>query len=67
VLELRQGVESASTPPADAATAIVDAICDDDAPLRVGCDAMSVAMLQHWRAVDDESNMAGLLAAFQPD
>ena len=67
VLELRQGVESASTSPADAAVAIVDAICDDDAPLRVGCDAMSVAMLDHWRTVDDESNMAGLLAAFQPD
>ena len=67
VLELRQGVEAASTSPADAAVAIVDAICDDDAPLRIGCDPMSVAMLDHWRTVDDESNMAGLLAAFRPD
>ena len=24
-------------------------------------------MLDHWRTVDDESNMAGLLAAFRPD
>jgi hypothetical protein len=45
----------------DAARAIVDAILDDDAPLRVGCDPMSVGMLDAWRNQSDETLMQAML------
>lgn len=57
----RRSVESAATPAADAAAAIVDAICDDESPLRVGCDPLSVALLEAWRGQDDESWMRSML------
>lgn len=53
-----------ATPVADAACAIVDAIVDDDGPMRYGCDAMGTALLDAWRASTDEENMAGFLEAF---
>ena len=37
------------TPAAEAARRIADAILDDDAPLRDGCDDMSEGMLTAWR------------------
>jgi NAD(P)-dependent dehydrogenase (short-subunit alcohol dehydrogenase family) len=52
------------TPAADAAAAIVDAILDDDAPLRVGCDPLSVGMLQAWRATPDEDLMRSMMAGW---
>ena len=53
--EGRKGkVEGMITPTADAARAIGDAILDDDAPLRVGCDPLSVGMLDAWRNSSDE-------------
>jgi NAD(P)-dependent dehydrogenase (short-subunit alcohol dehydrogenase family) len=64
--ESRQGVRAHHTPARDAARAIADAILDDDAPLRVGCDPMSVAMLGAWRAADDEAWFRSMLAAFVP-
>jgi NAD(P)-dependent dehydrogenase (short-subunit alcohol dehydrogenase family) len=41
--------------PADAATLIVDAILDDDGPMRYGCDPLSVGLLDLWRQSDDET------------
>jgi NAD(P)-dependent dehydrogenase (short-subunit alcohol dehydrogenase family) len=41
--------------PADAAVLIVDAILDDDGPMRYGCDPLSVGLLDLWRQSDDEA------------
>lgn len=49
------------TATADAARAIVDAILDDGAPLRVGCDPLSVGMLDAWRHTPDEDLMRPVL------
>jgi NAD(P)-dependent dehydrogenase (short-subunit alcohol dehydrogenase family) len=54
------------TPPRAAAAAIVDAILDDTAPLRVACDPMGEALLAGWRARDDETWMTPLVKAFDP-
>ena len=54
----------AATSPADAAVAIVDAICDDGGPLRYGCDPLSAGMLDAWRGVDDERWMRAMLKGF---
>lgn len=52
--EGRRSVEGRTTPAADAARAIADAILDDDAPLRVACDPLGAALLAGWRDADDE-------------
>jgi NAD(P)-dependent dehydrogenase (short-subunit alcohol dehydrogenase family) len=52
--ETRQGVRSSYTPAPEAARHIVDAICDDDGPLRYGCDPLSIGMLDAWNAVDNK-------------
>ena len=63
--EGRQGIRAMYTPPAEAARRIADAILDDDAPLRVGCDDLSEGMLTGWRnAESDEAWMRPLLASF---
>ena len=41
--------------PASAAAMIVDAVLDDDGPLRYGCDPLSVGLLDLWRQTDDET------------
>ncbi len=41
--------------PARAATLIVDAIMDDDGPMRYGCDPLSIGLLDLWRQSDDET------------
>ena len=41
--------------PASAAALIVDAILDDDGPMRYGCDPLSIGLLDVWRQSDDES------------
>ena len=51
--ETRQGVRASYTPASEAARRIVDAICDDDGPLRYGCDDMSEGMLSGWNASDN--------------
>lgn len=61
--EQRQSVVPMYTPAADAARAIVDAILDDGAPLRVGCDPLSVGMLEGWRSQPDEQWMQSMLGA----
>jgi NAD(P)-dependent dehydrogenase (short-subunit alcohol dehydrogenase family) len=57
----RQNAEAMVTPVDEAARAIVDAILDDDAPLRVGCDPMAVGMLDAWRQQSDESFQRSML------
>jgi NAD(P)-dependent dehydrogenase (short-subunit alcohol dehydrogenase family) len=61
MLANRQVVRDMTTPPADAARAIADAILDDDGPLRYGCDPMSVGMLEAWRGTSDEQMMRQML------
>jgi NAD(P)-dependent dehydrogenase (short-subunit alcohol dehydrogenase family) len=41
--------------PEDAAVLIVDAILDEDGPMRYGCDPLSVGLLDLWRQSDDEA------------
>lgn len=50
----RQNVKAMYTPAAEAARRIVDAILDDDGPLRYGCDDMSEGMLQGWRSMPSD-------------
>jgi hypothetical protein len=53
------------TPAGEAARRIADAILDDDAPLRAGCDDMSEGMLTAWRnSSSDEAWMRPLLDSF---
>jgi NAD(P)-dependent dehydrogenase (short-subunit alcohol dehydrogenase family) len=59
--EARQGVRTAHTSAAEAARRIVDAICDDDGPLRYGCDDLSEGMLGAWSATDNTEWTRGLL------
>ena len=44
--------------PAEAATAVVDAILDSSGPMRYGCDPMSLELLDLWRQSDDETVFA---------
>jgi NAD(P)-dependent dehydrogenase (short-subunit alcohol dehydrogenase family) len=62
--EGRKGIEGSITSAADAATAIVEAILDDDAPLRVGCDPLAIGMIDAWRATSDEDLMRAMLPAW---
>ena len=63
----REQVKSMYTPAAEAARRIVDAICDDDGPMRYGCDDMSEGMLTAWRGAEsDEVWMRSMGRAFNP-
>ena len=63
--ESRQGIRAMYTPTDEAARRIADAILDDDAPLRVGCDDLSEGMLTAWRSsASDEAWMQSLLPGF---
>jgi NAD(P)-dependent dehydrogenase (short-subunit alcohol dehydrogenase family) len=62
--EGRSAINDQITSSADAAAAIADAILDDAAPLRVGCDPMAVAMLDAWRTTPDEDLMQAMLPAW---
>jgi len=63
--ESRKNVRAMYTPAAEAARRIADAILDDDAPLRVGCDDLSEGMLQGWRkAGSDEAWLRPMLTGF---
>ena len=59
--EGRAMVEDHKTPTAEAAVAIVDAIQDDDAPLRVACDPLARGLLDGWRRGTDEELMRAML------
>jgi len=63
--EGRQRIRDMYTPTTEAARRIADAILDDDAPLRAGCDDMSEGMLAAWRnSASDEAWMRPLLQSF---
>jgi NAD(P)-dependent dehydrogenase (short-subunit alcohol dehydrogenase family) len=53
-------------PTGDAARLIVDAIVDDDGPMRYGCDPMSIGMIDAWRQASDEEMMRGMLEHLAP-
>lgn len=55
----RRSVEGRTTPAAAAARTIVDAILDDEAPLRIGCDPLGAGMLAAWGSADDEAWQRG--------
>ena len=61
--EGRQGIRDSYTPAPEAARRIVDAICDDDGPLRYGCDPLSEGMLQGWND-DNAAWVSGMLRSF---
>ncbi len=54
-------------PAPEAARLIVDAILDDDGPMRSGCDPMSTGMIDAWRRTTDEEMMRGMLEQLVPD
>jgi NAD(P)-dependent dehydrogenase (short-subunit alcohol dehydrogenase family) len=54
-------------PAGAAASLIVDAILDDDGPMRYGCDPMSTGMIEAWRNTTDEQMMRGMLEALVPN
>ena len=60
-------VASMIQPPGDAALLIVDAILDDDGPMRYGCDPMSTGMIDAWRRASDEEMMRGMLEQLVPE
>ena len=63
--ESRQGIRGMYTPAEEAARRIVDAILDDDGPLRYGCDDMREGMLKGWRSVaSDDDWLRPMLNAF---
>jgi NAD(P)-dependent dehydrogenase (short-subunit alcohol dehydrogenase family) len=63
--ENRQHIRDQYTPAADAARAIVDAILDDDGPLRYGCDPLSNGLLAGWRSVaSDDDWLRSMLPGF---
>ena len=55
------------TSTADAARLIADAVLDDAAPLRVGCDPLSIGMLDAWRQTSDEDLMGAMMAGWIGD
>jgi NAD(P)-dependent dehydrogenase (short-subunit alcohol dehydrogenase family) len=59
----RQTIRDSYTPAPEAARRIVDAILDDDGPLRYGCDDMSEGMLAGWSATDNAQWVGGMLRA----
>jgi NAD(P)-dependent dehydrogenase (short-subunit alcohol dehydrogenase family) len=54
-------------PAADAAALIVDAILDDDGPMRSGCDPMGIGLIDAWRRATDEEMMRGMLDQLVPE
>jgi NAD(P)-dependent dehydrogenase (short-subunit alcohol dehydrogenase family) len=54
-------------PTADAAALIVDAILDDDGPMRSGCDPMGIGLIDAWRRTTDEEMMRGMLEQLVPE
>jgi len=64
---MRAGAAGMKTSTADAANDIADAILDDESPLRVGCDPMSVAMIEAWRNTPDQVMIDGFINGMYPE
>jgi NAD(P)-dependent dehydrogenase (short-subunit alcohol dehydrogenase family) len=60
-------VASMIQPAGDAPRLIVDAVLDDDGPMRYGCDPMSTGMVDAWRQISDEEMMRGMLEQLVPE
>ena len=60
----REQAGSRSTPSQEAARRIANAILDDDAPLRNGCDDLASGMLEMWRKQSDEQVLRAMLPGF---
>jgi short-subunit dehydrogenase len=60
-------VASMIQPARGAARLIVDAILDDDGPMRYGCDPMSTGMIDAWRRASDEEMMRVMLEQLVPE
>ncbi|HMF82028.1 MAG TPA: SDR family NAD(P)-dependent oxidoreductase [Acidimicrobiia bacterium] len=54
-------------PTADAAVLIVDAVLDGHGPMRSGCDAMGIGLIDAWRRSTDEEMMRGMLEQLVPE
>jgi NAD(P)-dependent dehydrogenase (short-subunit alcohol dehydrogenase family) len=54
----RQHADPRVVDPAQAASAIVEAILDTSGPMRYGCDPVSLELLDLWRQCDDETVFA---------
>jgi len=67
VAEGRAASSGMTTPAPQAAAAIADAILDDEAPLRSGCDPMGVGLLSAWRSKSDEEVMQPMVEHFSKD
>jgi NAD(P)-dependent dehydrogenase (short-subunit alcohol dehydrogenase family) len=67
----RESADPMVSPAAEAAVLIVDAIFDDQGPMRYGCDPLSVGLLEVWRQSDDEAMFKligqSLLDSLEPD
>jgi hypothetical protein len=64
VAAARAGVDDGATPVADAAASIVDLVCDDEAPFRLGCDPMGAGLVEGWASTPDETWQHSFLSAF---
>jgi NAD(P)-dependent dehydrogenase (short-subunit alcohol dehydrogenase family) len=62
---IRGDIHENAAPVEGAATAIVDAICDDDAPMRVSCDPMGDGLLAGWSTTPDPEWQKSFLTAFE--
>jgi NAD(P)-dependent dehydrogenase (short-subunit alcohol dehydrogenase family) len=62
--EGRQAVREQYTPAPEAARRIVDAILDDNGPLRYGCDPLSEGMLSGWNDANNAQWVRGMLKSF---
>jgi NAD(P)-dependent dehydrogenase (short-subunit alcohol dehydrogenase family) len=62
----RNMVATMIQPADEAARLIVDAVLDDDGPMRYGCDPMSTGMIYMWRRSSDEEMMRGMLEQLVP-
>jgi NAD(P)-dependent dehydrogenase (short-subunit alcohol dehydrogenase family) len=62
----RRGMNGSTTPAAEAARRIADAILDDAAPLRIACDEVGAGMIAGADAAPFEARLAGALAAMPP-
>jgi hypothetical protein len=65
-VEMRRPLTGHGTPAAEAASAIVEAICDDTAPMRCSCDPMSAGLLEAWRSNPGEQLMASMMEGWMP-
>lgn len=60
--QLREGESPTSV--ADAAVVVVDAICADSPPIRVGCDPVGAGLLAGWSNTPDQEWQASLRSIF---